>query len=89
MATLDRYVTRRVGQGKAASTVNREIAVLRHALRQAARWKTETPALALPARRVACRCARSRRMRKPVFLTRDEVDRVLRVAHLGAPAPAA
>ena len=83
MATLDRYVTKRVGQGKAASTVNREIAVLRHALRQAARWKTETLlsgyrlAEWLPLREIET-------MRKPVYLTRDEVDRVLRVAHLGA-----
>lgn len=83
VATLDRYVTKRIGEGKTASTVNREIAVLRHALRQAARWKTET---LLSRYRLAewLPLRETETMRKPVFLTRDEVDRVLRVAHLGA-----
>jgi integrase len=83
VATLDRYVTRRIGQGKTASTVNREIAVLRHALRQAARWRTETQ---LSQYRLAewMPLREAETMRKPVFLTRDEVDRVLRIANLGA-----
>lgn len=83
VATLDRYVTKRIGEGKNPSTVNREIAVLRHALRQGARWKAETK---LSQYRLAewnpLREAES--MRKPVFLTRDEVDRVLQVARRGA-----
>jgi hypothetical protein len=61
----------------------REIAVLRHALRQAARWKTETK---LSQYRLAewMPLREAETMRKPVFLTRDEVDRVLRVANLGS-----
>jgi integrase len=83
VATLDRYVTRRIGEGKTASTVNREIAVLRHALRQASRWKTET---LLSRYRLAewIPLREAETMRKPVFLTRDEVERVLRIAHIGA-----
>src|SRR5262249_11311626 len=66
-----------------ASTVNREIAVLRHALRQASRWKTET---LLSRYRLGewIPLREAETMRKPVFLTRDEVERVLRIAHLGA-----
>jgi integrase len=83
IGTLDRYVNRRRGQGKAYSTINREISVLRHALRLAARWKSETK---LTHYRLAdwtpLREAES--ARKAVFLTSDEVATVLETAHARA-----
>jgi len=42
MGTLDRYVSRRRADGKAYSTINREVSILRHSLHLAARWKAET-----------------------------------------------
>jgi integrase len=79
METLDRYVIRRRGEGKAPSTVNREVSVLRHSLHLAARWKAEThlsryrltdwtPLREAPSARQA------------VFLSREEVARVLAAA---------
>jgi integrase len=80
IGTLDRYVNRRRGEGKAYSTINREISVLRHALRLAARWKPETK---LTQYRLAdwtpLREAES--ARKAVFLTSEEVATVLDAAH--------
>lgn len=76
MGTLDRYVNRRRGEGKAYSTINREISVLRHSLRLAARWKTETM---LTQYRLAdwtpLREAES--ARKAVFLTAEQVAAVM------------
>ena len=79
MATLDRYVTRRRGDGKAPSTVNREISVLRHALHLAARWKAETK---LSRYRLAdwTPLREAPFARQAVFLTREEVARVLAAA---------
>jgi integrase len=83
IGTLDRYVNRRRGEGKAYSTINREISVLRHALRLAARWKSETK---LTQYRLTdwtpLREAES--ARKPVFLTSEEVATVLEAAHARA-----
>jgi len=83
MGTLDRYVNRRRGEGKAFSTINREISVLRHSLHLAARWKTETN---LSRYRLAdwtpLREAES--ARKAVFLTPEQVAAVLDAAHARA-----
>jgi integrase len=77
--TLDGYVSRRLGEGKAAGTVNREVAVLRHAVRQAARWKKETH---LAEYRLAdwTPLREEDDAREPVFLTREEVSRLLAAA---------
>ena len=83
LATLDEYVSKRRGQGKAPSTINRELSVLRHSLHLAARWRTETnlsrykliewePLREAPDARQA------------VFLTADQVIRILATAHTRA-----
>jgi integrase len=79
MATLDRYVHRRRGDGKAPSTVNREISVLRHALHLAARWKAETK---LSRYRLAdwTPLREAPFARQAVFLTREQVAHVLAAA---------
>jgi integrase len=79
MGTLDRYVSRRRAEGKAYSTINREISVLRHALHLAARWKSETLLTRyrlgdwMPLRE-------SETARKAVFLTEEQVAAVLAAA---------
>jgi hypothetical protein len=83
MGTLDRYVNRRRAEGKAYSTINREISVLRHSLHLAARWKSETQLSRykltdwMPLREVET-------ARKAVFLTPDQVAAVLAAAHARA-----
>ncbi len=83
LATLDEYVSRRRGQGKAPSTINRELSVLRHSLHLAARWRTET---SLSRYRLAewepLREAQS--ARQAVFLTAEQVARLLAAAHTRA-----
>jgi integrase len=80
MGTLDRYVSRRRAEGKAYSTINREVSILRHSLHLAARWKTETLLTRyrltdwMPLRE-------SESARKPVYLTAEQVDAVLEAAH--------
>lgn len=73
MGTLDRYGNRRRSEGKAYSTINREISILRHAMRLAARWKTETM---LTQYRLAdwTLFREAETARKAVFLTREQVD---------------
>lgn len=80
MGTLDRYVNRRRAEGKAYSTVNREISILRHALRLAARWKMETK---LTQFRLAewTTLRESEGARKAVFLTSHQVAAVIAAAH--------
>jgi integrase len=79
MGTLDRYVTRRRSEGKAYSTINREISVLRHSLHLAARWKSETHLTRytltdwMPLREMET-------ARKAVFLTNEQVATVLAAA---------
>lgn len=74
--TLDRYAAERLGAGRAASTVRSDVSVLRHALRQAHRWRSET---GLSEYRLADWTApRGREPRQPRFLTREEVGRLLR-----------
>ena len=77
--TLDRYVIRRRGEGKAPSTVNREVSVLRHAVHLAARWKGETH---LSRYRLAdwTPLRETPAARQAVFLSREEVARVLTAA---------
>jgi len=83
LATLDEYVSKRRGQGKAPSTINRELSVLRHSLHLAARWRTETN---LSRYRLAewepLREAQS--ARQAVFLTAEQVTRLLAAAHARA-----
>lgn len=79
LGTLDRYVSKRRGEGKAYSTINREISVLRHSLHLAARWKAETHLTRyrltdwIPLREADS-------ARKAVFLTNDQVAAVLAAA---------
>ncbi len=83
LATLDGYVSRRRGEGKAPSTINRELSVLRHSLHLAARWKTETNLSRY--RLVDWEPLReSPSARQAVFLTAEQVARVLRAAHARA-----
>lgn len=83
MGTLDRYGNRRRGEGRAYSTINREISVLRHALRLAARWKTETMLTQYKLSEwTPLREAET--ARKAVFLTREQVEAVLDAAHARA-----
>jgi integrase len=83
LATLDQYVSKRRGQGKAPSTINREISVLRHSLHLAARWRTETN---LSRYRLAewepLREAQS--ARQATFLSGEQVARLLANAHARA-----
>ena len=85
LATLDQYVSKRRSQGKAPSTINREISVLRHSLHLAARWRTETN---LSRYRLAewepLREAPS--ARQATFLTGEQVARLLAAAHTRAAA---
>ena len=83
MGTLDRYGNRRRGEGKAYSTINREISVLRHALRLAARWKTETM---LTQYRLTdwTPLREAETARKAVFLTREQVEAMIGAAHVRA-----
>jgi integrase len=79
LGTLDRYVTKRRAEGKAFSTINREISVLRHSLHLAARWKTETSLTRyrltdwMPLREADS-------ARKAVFLTEEQVADILEAA---------
>lgn len=83
MGTLDRYGNRRRSEGKAYSTINREISILRHAMRLAARWKTETM---LTQYRLAdwTLFREAETARKAVFLTREQVDAVIASARTRA-----
>lgn len=80
MGTLDRYVNKRRAEGKAYSTINREISILRHSLHMAARWKTETRLTRyrltdwMPLRELES-------ARKPTYLTTDQVAALLDAAH--------
>lgn len=80
LSTLDAYVERRRGEGKAPSTINRELSVLRHSLHLAARWKTETN---LSRYRLTDwePLRESQGARQAVFLTAEQVARVLAAAH--------
>jgi integrase len=80
MGTLDRYVNRRRAEKKAYSTINREISILRHSLRLAARWKMETK---LTQFRLAdwTTLRESDSARKAVFLTAEQVTAVIDAAH--------
>jgi integrase len=79
MGTLDRYVNRRRAEKKAYSTINREISILRHSLRLAARWKMETK---LTQFRLAdwTTLRESDSARKAVFLTAEQVAAVIDAA---------
>src|SRR6266545_3422455 len=83
LATLDAYVERRRGEGKAPSTINRELSVLRHSLHLAARWKTETN---LSRYRLTDwePLRETQAARQAVFLTSEQVARLLGVAHARA-----
>lgn len=75
LATLDRYVHKRLAKGKAISTINGEIAVLRHALSLAFRWQAETGLTEY--RLKAWEPLRGQPKRRPVFLAADQVKRLL------------
>lgn len=83
MGTLDRYVSKRRAEGKAYSTINREISVLRHSLHLAARWRAETHLTRyrltdwMPLREAES-------ARKAVFLTNEQVAAVLAAARARA-----
>lgn len=83
LATLDAYVEKRRSEGKAPSTINREVSVLRHSLHLAARWKNETN---LSRYRLADwePLRESQDARQAVFLTAEQVSRLLGAAHARA-----
>ena len=73
IGTLDRYVNRRRARAKAYSTINREISVLRHALRLAARWKIGDEPDAATGSRTGRRCARPRAHASPSSSPAEQV----------------
>jgi integrase len=83
LATLDAYVEKRRGEGKAPSTINRELSVLRHSLHLAARWKNETN---LSRYRLTDwePLRETQTARRAVFLTSEQVSRLLGAAHARA-----
>lgn len=83
LATLDAYVEKRRGEGKAPSTINRELSVLRHSLHLGARWKNETN---LSRYRLTDwePLRESQAARQAVFLTSEQVSRLLGAAHARA-----
>lgn len=83
LATLDVYVEKRRSEGRAPSTINRELSVLRHSLHLAARWKNET---GLSRYRLADwePLRESQSARQAVFLTTEQVSRLLGAAHARA-----
>lgn len=75
-STLDAYAETRLRAGKALSTVKSEAMILRHALQQAHRWSSET-GLSEYRLKDWSPPRGGREPRRPVFLTRPEVSRLL------------
>lgn len=78
LETIDQLVDARLEEGRAVATVKGDVAVLRHALKKAFRWKGETGLSEYRLR--DWEPIEDSNAREPVFLTPTEVGKVLRAA---------